>query len=178
MRVVLGPFQKSMLLFVLVFCVLVTFVTCVVFWGMWRFRDWLVWVCWPDMNSQHFLPANHVTAAWWIPQVPRPSTQIRESHPAFGSSAGSLHENLSAPPPGHGEALQRASGCRSAISAPENWISTSPHPHKLSICEVSSLEVVQSSCYVSFFWSPWLHLESGVLIVYRYLEPCVFQVLN
>lgn len=47
----------------------------VAFGGFWRFRDWLVWVCRPDMNSQLSAPANHVSASWWIPGDP-PSALI------------------------------------------------------------------------------------------------------
>lgn len=43
---------------------LFTLITCVVFPGIRRIRDWLVSFCRPDMNSHFSRPANHVTAVW------------------------------------------------------------------------------------------------------------------
>ena len=74
-----------------------SFITCVAFWGVWRFRDWLVSVCWPDMNSQRFPPDHRVPAMWWIPRDPPRLTPALRWGSLTQAVVGSLCEgNLSA----------------------------------------------------------------------------------
>lgn len=103
------------------FQTMVSFIICVALGGIWRFRDWLVVVCWPGMNSQLSPPDNHVTATWWIPQDPPWLALLFRSgslNQALVALLVLCKKNLSA--------FQVKQQHR-RHSSPGNWIEMSPH---------------------------------------------------
>lgn len=167
----------------ILFQTIVSFITCVVFGGIWRFRDWLVFFFLLTGYELPTLPSSQACRCSLMnslrSSLTGPSTQIRESHRSFGCTRGSLcKKNWSAFQVQHrlrlwwgvinSMQLQKCNFSSWKLNIDESTLCWEQQP---SICEASSLINAQSesfnsgfirmkhTCDASYFWSRWHHLE-------------------